>query len=318
MVLDKLEQSRVNIKDLVLDETQRPQPEFIFDPREVSEESWKGIFSLFNELKRQQEWRRVLPAASLIKIIDPERANQLELNDSDWDQIISLMKSEEKYSYDGENAKNFIGNFIGLKFISPQRVKEYNFNPPIQARSSPLTTQRRLLRAYLNDIAKGSVQGGSIYGAFMNVYEAKVAFPEENEIEIPENALKNAAKYAKDLYVSAADNKLSGSGIEFRDLRQFINLAAALKVIAPNQFLSFGIINEQSFEHAKYRLGTIHSVMGAVPALISAWDLDVAASLKIIAAQKVNITDHGLELVMSQQQTQFEQPKLSLPESRKF
>jgi hypothetical protein len=295
MVLETLDKSRIDITELSVDqpETNAGRP---FDAETELDPTSAGEFIVkFNKLCNEQQYEMLARHASSFRLLFPERFNELKL-----DGILEFEKSRVKEE-DFDKIVNVTVNISKIKELFPDRpdaieetLERCGFN--IEG----------LKYEILDQLSKK--QNFTEIQMFWLARDFKLIFPES------------------DLFQELNDHHLSRAGDELREhflahlegLREqgragkLIQYLVGYKVIwLPNAENNFNLTPAEWKSLRK----DLEFYRHQDPDIVSY--IDLAADMKIAAARKIELTEHGMELTMPEPPS-LAAPTPEMPKERDF
>ena len=265
-------------------EDDRKEKRPLFDPEEeISNEVRQ---SLFNELERERRfpsWTLVLRDAARLKIVFPERTEELKLDKTTLESIKSVLPNQtelfEKH-FDGGSAKSYIEYMSDLRLCYPE--EEYIADKDVK---------RRLVRAIRTFTYVPGILAQ--IGADLRIWTRKSA----------EELGMSDSKW-NDLKEMLEKNRTESQWYDF------LKLAANLKILHPERYDELKV-DLEAWKNMKELLERFIKTKHWFVVL------EIAFYLKVLAAEKINFTDQGMELVMEKSED-FKQTKKPRPERKNF
>lgn len=287
MVLDKLEKSRVNIKDLTLEE---PHPESIvlFDPeRDIHETGWKILIGVARDMvadRRRLElsgltndwgWLEV-EELTWLKVLSPERFSAANLVDKDLEDSIfndALRQREQNRMSD------FTELAMYIKILFPERFDQLNMEGNWTALKSQFDRDR---------------QHPVTWNFLTTAFFIRAVFPNrQSELSLDQEAGNTLLSFVDSL---GQNGRLI--------TRAYFKILFPQIVNNPNQ---------EDQEMFNRRINWLNK--GSINYAYLTLD---AASMKILSADEVKMTDKGLEVAMVKPKPSYSETVQPLPEVRRF
>lgn len=278
MVLEITQEA--NIKSLALEE---PAKEFKgpFSPEtEITQEDWRHMVGVLGAHKINRDWGDFAKMAMNMKILFPERVGDLELNSDLWKTVKIWTESTISHL----NHYPQLGEIAAVKYIFPEEFAQ-TF-PDLKDSIHPSLWE-------IVDFRQQCAGYETAYLDLVRIFGQDPGLP-------PPNQQKTKTQLEK--YRKESDNLDDGL--------VFASFLEEYKLLFPEDFSNLNL-NETDWEKLRNVLE---------------WDRDEknwfsfsfsARQMKIIAAEKVTLTDQGYEIIMPPLEIK-KSPEERLPETRKF
>ena len=273
----------INIHDLTIEEPEK-ESELLFDvERDITEQEWQKMKKELADRKRGS-LHTFLEEAMKMKIIFPERADELTLDDEIWNMAKKLPKSTE-------DKGSFAAILMELKVLFPERMEE------IELDNRKLESMGKELNRLKENIIFTQNYSASTFFAFAT--RMKVVFPEEFDklklLDPIEDITQSMKGYLKEKR-------------QLKDWQTFLPAAVNFKILYPENVDELNL-DTVFWKEIKSEMHKTHR---------RGWEIsDFASALKILAAEEVGVTDKGLEVNMRKSDS-AEPQSIELPEQRKF
>jgi hypothetical protein len=261
-----------------------PEAELPFDvERDITPEDWKRIEPFLAESREKGEWGFFAWRASAMKLLFPKRVEELGLDNEAW---AGTKKQLEQYRYsdDMTGRSVFYHLAANMKVLFPERTDELKLD------EETWENMRSDLRSNLEKPLTWSLE-------YHHLYYMALLFPEKMN-ELLNDKVRNVAveSFKEDLK---------------RGLVLMVERGAQLRVILgelTSQQLGFGPEEwrEMTDSLEDSRIGKPVSFL---------FD---ATHMKILAAEKVEVTDKGLEINMRRKKDSLTTAAAEMPEQRNF
>ena len=276
---------RINIKDLTLEEPPKKK-ELPFDPeRDLTEEDKGNLKKELEENIINHSWVNALENMSAYNALFPDEIESLILDDTAWleiKRVINFFQSTKQY-------RDFNEMAVQAKLAFPKQSKEIVLDDTTYQES----------REYL-----GTCAAKKLWWAFgQEAMKIKILFPEKSgsllQVEnITSNEIWDGMKKELERMIDLG-------------LRHFCQHAAAMKILFPYR------ISELSFDTAFWKQA--HKELSDYRDK-EFWRglFQEAVAMKLLAAEEINITDQGLEVIMQKEKPEFKEETPPMPKTRKF
>jgi len=227
---------------------------------EISGEVWRKLKDSL-ERCRENSWIGFDEKAFALKILFPDRASELGLNDDAWQGMNTKLEKERE-----NNHLNFVEQAMRLKILFPERISELDLDSVQQIIEDELIIWRHSDREVVIILALSS----------------KIIFPEKTlEFDFDDEDWREIKEKLED----------------YRDNEQwllFAQQAMRLKILFPERISELGL-DDKTWKIMKDLLKNYckDKRWGSIT--------NLAMYLKVLAADEVKVTDQGLELVMRKQ-----------------
>ena len=286
---------RINIKDLTLEEPEKKKESGLsFDPeRDITEEDWDRMKHEFDKIQEKiQGHIHTVPdlygfsvLGYSMKILFTDRLPEGNINDF----MGEIFAADLKYEPDtGMYSDEFLSFLMHMAILSPQKLRDemakYNMG-----KFTISSLEARLIDGRRNDWHKFSRYAIMV----------KIIFPkEETGVDFSQEDWRGMKDWLDQ------NQKMS-------DLRTVVKHLVAMKILFPDRFHEIDVeaIIWKSFDK---RL-TKERVVYMLPAFA-----ELAAYLKLLAAEEIKITDQGLEVIMQKEKPEFKKETPPMPQTRKF
>jgi hypothetical protein len=252
---------RLNVRRMQVPE--RSESRIIpFDPeKEVTEEDWGIIEGFRSGYLERGEWREFLNVASSIKILDPDKCPPLS------DKTLQAIYESELAPYEQDLRKEYFENLYRLKLIDPSQT-----GPNLSQ------TEKEVLHSYVEADRESTHSDRQSWDYFVHI-AAKACVLDPGYIpDIPRDDRIGITKRLEELR-------------RLDSLDGWIGLASSLRIILPN-FTTDVVISPGEWDEIKEWYHDNKTTPSRKRMLYK------AAQLKILAAEELKITDHGLEITM--------------------
>jgi hypothetical protein len=288
----------INIKDLSIEQPQRPEQGLDLESV-IDREVWEKLKSVLADYLQAGNIEEFLKLAKEMVCVYPDRKAELGLDDTVWqkiktywesyDFISPLLDNSVRYGGIGTTASDLGGMLTPLawtKLVFPEEMAASSYG------SSATNEAVELLKSNIDKVAG--------IDSFMDLAVAiRILTGNPSVLAID----SNGARYMTEALVSAIATKWSTLRI--------MNLAANGRILLGEQYDSTPITDEHWARMAD-EMNEMKREGGWETNLINS-----GADLKILAAEKVLVNQHGLELIMpTPASTAQETPKR--PEARRF
>ena len=290
-------QAKVNIKDLVLEEPQRPLNLPFSPERDLTGVDWNGIKEDFRSRSDEESWEECAELVKAVKIFYPQRISEL-----------------------GNGLKRTVG-FLTAKVAS---MDQGDFEPDPEVGMGTLdevATARIICPENLEDLHQ-SYQ--NLWGKELNFLEYLLAREEEESsiptflfnliLAFPEPELRGYFQLndrTRALFQNTIDD-LKGKTDEYSS-GNLVKTLALTRVLFPD---SKPTISANDWQQMNERLEFLRS--GAISSGYWTQFAEYAANMTLLAAEQVEITKEGLEIVMADTKGSFQKGTPSLPDVRRF
>ena len=271
----------VNIHDLTVEEPEK-QEVLPFDPEmDITERDWEEMRVCLDRARKQY---------SRGGILDPyEVAGNMKILNADFEVNFSLEESEKiKKRLKGSLRLERIKAAVSLKILNTSFGIDFNSNDWQASRES----------------LKRSRSASEWSSFLLEAQREKILNPAIDLELTPENwqEIKNAIEIQR-------KKSLEDEKVNIYDYQRFSRLGSAMRVIDPGGDL---VVNQSDWETMKqkldfYREQNNYHVLA-----------ELAADMKILAAEKVEVTDEGLEITMPEKKVNLGPATSDTPEQRKF
>jgi len=271
---------KINIHELAIEEPERVSE--TFDPeKDITADDWRAVLGQLKDYRTRQRWGNFADEAMSIKIIDPKR--DLIIIRSDWAGMEGDLEEKRKIhgNFQRPDWFSFFNIAAGMKVLDSK--KDFKIS------QAEWQSAQEKLQEY------GSVslwQDFLIFASAMNIVA-----PSKN-LELNQKATEGV-------------RELLDGCKEAGNWYMFSNIAAQLKILDANIDIGLdevawrGMRSELEKQRKNYVDG--HTTDIATQ----------AANMKILAAEKVEVTDRGLKLIMPEKRSlQSETPEM--PETKQF
>ena len=290
MALETL--GKTNIKDLVLPPSKKEALTWDFATK-VTNTDWRRLLEELEAVRGFTDdfkWRSFATLAHPMKVLFPERVDELKLNDTAFGGIIdhvNFLAEQDKWTEFGE---------VAFKLISLNANKTRDYLPK--------EAWERLTFALKRTRNTDTFSFGLLAANVAGIYPDR-----KDGLDLNDQAWE---KISQEI-TSIGDN--NGLG--------YSRFAAAARLTFPDRYLELGLDN-QRWE----QLGKQFDFTGKVMELEARGGPNIyrsghfnyanfAMNLKILSAEKAVLNNQGIELVMPSGQ-QFKQPALPIPTQRRF
>lgn len=277
---------KINIHDLTIEESESTAS-LPFNPEaDIGKSDFEKIKKSFNEylsadvnVHYLHDDQPLLEVASGLKILLPEKMQEFDL-EKVWDRI--------KYScQDNQSAPFFLKQVLtAAKILFPERIGELTWT------NKDWQEIIRLLGRYKSDALESNGSRGVI--DFISIAaDLRIFLPEKAD----ELRNEDIAKMAEEKFKERSYKNYNLIGAEY---------ISKFKILFPERMENLGL----GKEFWKKMKSDLHEES------YGRWVAKRGAALKIIAAEKVEITDNGLELTMPQKL--FVKEVSRMPEKKQF
>ena len=277
---------RINIKDLTLEEPEKKEGLPFDVERDITEEDWKKLIDTLSGYRVGGEWYEFGWQAMAMKIIFPDKFSDVALDETVWHEMKKRLdgwRIESRWNIEG-----LIWHTCQMKILFPERVGELNLNEGLWEGIKIAITRDRL---------------GHLWRALADkLIAAKILFPEMiSELHFDEFDEEVWREIKKEM-----DSSRAAGNWEVFSWR-----AVALKFFFPKRVQELGL-------DAKAWQG-MEDMLPQYQADDAQRDFAVHAMLmKLLAAEEINITDKGLEIIMQKKDPEFKEETPPMPQARKF
>lgn len=284
MVLDLLEKSKVNIKDLAISKSRTPSFVALDWEKEAPKDFLQGVFEDMDTYRQDRSpfsLSLAMHLARMVKILDPSIPSGNYFYESDWDRLKKIMEEDkQKGHWDG-----VADHAADIKVICPERYQDLGLT---DADLENIRQKQSEIAAYHKRLNKNG----------------------SNFIVIARNVKMILPDFVNPIY---QDSYMWQTLVETAELERkkhewfsFAHWLADIRLALPERFKEFPL-NLQVWEGIK----------AIIPTLTTPVDfLRIFTNQKILAAEKILITDKSLEIVMPK--VRFDETGPKLPETRKF
>jgi len=283
-----IESDQINIKDLLIDEPQVGKDSW-FDPeRDITSGIWQAMVEKLKE-SRGRSWEiGWVELARSMMIFSPEKSKSLITENQAWEYVKTRdsnfdMPGRAGPQFQATNSDIFTQAF-SLRVLCPHKIGEVN-------------KRWILLRNLVDRITRAT--GPDSEGNLQIRAAIKLLYPEQSGV-----GLSNGLKATVGIYLDR--------GRDNEDWNRFLELAALARLIEPEFIDSLDLTTEDRDGMKEYLSRTFKETKET-----NAWEFAArqAASLAIIAAPEIKITDDGLKLIWPEKEQIKEDES---PEVRKF
>lgn len=283
---------RLNIKDLTIEDPEKKveTSSVVFNPeRDVTEDEWDEMKTEF--LKNIENSKYItnrldsLTDAVWMKILFPERSDELNLTENLWDDLKSIYDSEFRSEYTSDT-------LMKMKILFPEKFNEFKPDLASQFDKMKWESMKEELAKYKKESLEDEFSPTSNFSELAR--KMKIAFPEKvQELGLDDEIANQMKRYIN-------DNK--------DRWYNFLTNAANFKILFPERTNELNL-DDKFWKNAKkvYKTGC----QGLNPSFF-------AESLKVLAAEKIDITDNGLEFTMPTKAESIQSANPEIPEQRNF
>jgi len=277
---------RINIHELTVEEPEK-QEALPFDPEnEITEVDRKMMLNNLEKLKKNGWWYDFGKLAAEIKIIDPDL--DLGLDDDAWKKMLNEMSDTYKEKGDTWGIILKIGN---MKVLNPPMPIE-----AIISTASGGAKDFQSIMGILDSSLKRSSQQ-DFWGDFCGqAVRAKILDP-NFDILVDE-------KVRQGIREELQDDRENGHWANFADEAMALKLIDSLYGLKMDQEAWKGMRGELE----KYKKDGDRGLNFA----------KLAGAMKILAAKKVEVTDEGLKITMSERKESIKPETPPIPEAKQF
>lgn len=289
MVLESLVGTNVNIKNLTLESPKRNAAEIDFDPeRGISEENWQEMMQDFNSLQAvgTGDSARNLRVMLALKTAAPERFGQLTHRD--------------RYLTGARNVlENQLNTLLDLSIIELEELRELIFVDPKSVEGISVADKWSYIKGWWD--TKGNYEGDKRY--LQNWLSVTLAFPDKKQ----EVNLRSTIKDEVDANLEGwRDEKNLGFGFPAYNFGELVFLA---KTALPEAKFDVRAEDIKAMKEEMQRNINAKKWLPAVGLMLFT---------KAALAERIEMTDKGLNFVMPNQNRNFEARVEPLPAARKF
>lgn len=282
---------KINIHDLTVEEPEKEteSSSAVFDPeRDISNEDWQKWRDEFVGSMRKAEHigdkTNCLDSAVPLKILFPERSEELEIGEDTWRMLSEIYDTETRVEHTSDS-------LFKMKILFPEKFKDIKFNSPFD--KIKWDSMAGELNRKREDVLKESYLTNPFTELAMKL---KIIFPEKtNELGLDDDV----AEKLKECIKGERDRN---------SWYNFLINASNFKILYPEKANEINL-DADFWEKAKHALHT--DCQGMNPSFF-------AACLKILVADRVEITDEGLKFVMPEKKEKSSFVNPEMPEQRKF
>ncbi|MDO8618665.1 MAG: hypothetical protein Q7R49_01830 [Candidatus Daviesbacteria bacterium] len=292
--------TKTNIHYLNLEEPQG-KLELPFDPnRDLTEADW---VDMINRLDGHQHIPEYLDTAAHMRLLFPEK--ELALDKNLWDRTERQIEDGTQVFWANRD-RTTIDYFAIIQAIAnglqlfPEKTSQFKyFYTDLKNAARNVGFD---IFEYLDDVYMGTVSPTK-REIFSNI-----ALISQEDL----NSYPKLVKYKQDLLTELQDS-FEGRGMISNRL---LPVVADFRLTFPDEELS---IPKQIWEEWKKHFEQRKKLaQGSTSAQDWAELVSISRNLKIIVAQEIRITDHGIELIMPEPKTALSEAIPALPEVRKF
>lgn len=274
------EKEKIDVKKLALEEPEK-KSELPFDPeKKITPDDWQNLKIYLEKFRNESRWAFFGSLAMEMKILFPERTEELKIDDEAWREMKkSLVRRTQTDDVAGATRE-----IAALKVLFPERA------PSMLKSLGPdkfWVPQKRRLKEYREH---------RLWDKFLaHAEKMKIIFPERTtKLNIDDATWGNLKE---SLRTEATD--------------RFAKKAAFMRVLSPDRFADLKI-DKPLFEKSGVMLEEYRRKNDWLSFL------DQAAALKILSAEKVEVTYKGLEITMPKKEQEFKEITPPLLEIKKF
>lgn len=275
--LEKVDEQNLNLKDLNLEQEENQESDF--DVEKEAEKQFENIKLDLDNYRNVHDWENFLMLAYQIKIIYPDKIQELNLNQEALEEVLKVLETTLNRDY-------LLQRCAEVKILFPDYDGLYLEEIWEQFQENLRETKKA-------DLNQESLTG--IEALINRIYNGKILFSNRfSGLDFDFNR-KERQTIARKLRQESK-------------LQYFLQSVSKLKVIFPDLDLQNIGINEKFWEKVKKEFDSKknHGEHHNCAVILSC--------CKIILAEEVKITDQGLELVMPEKK--FKPEKLQRPERR--
>lgn len=278
-------ETEINIKDFNLEKPQVDEEGRPFDPeRDLGVGTWADMKEILEEYKLEvkngeaENNNMVRDTAVSMKILFPEREWELGLTEMLWDNLKHEMKELVKEDKWDELAEQV----AYMKILYPEKMPK---------EGPSLIALFRTIKDSYKDIPETNVaQQGYLF------YHMKILYPGRE------------AEFGMDEAFKMRLQNAIVDSLQKQQWHEYSIYAMIYKFLFPEDSASLHL-NGEVWKAMKKHLYDSYSTK------IDMW---MGKNMKILAAQEINVTEKGLELVMPPTEKMESRPTPSLPEVKKF
>jgi len=286
---------KINIHDLAIEEPENA-PETFDAEKVVTPEIWEQMMAAMECYREEPaSWIDFAGQAAAMKIICPER--DVVVDDVAWQK---MKREMEKYRLDlAEELPHFYGLAMHMKILDPERSKQ-DVNPDVLGAAIDQVLNLKY-KQYRED---------EEWDNFSSIAMAMKILNPKIDLNIDEETWQGM-KSQLELYRS--DVKIDQPD-EDGAFMYFSQLAMKMKIICPQRADELNL-DQDTWARLRDELEEWRPDVGGNPSNWQEFTLECMRQ-KILAAEKVEVTDNGLEITMPEKKFGSEAP--SLPETKQF
>jgi len=254
------------------------KPGFDYE-EEISDEDWEKIMKSLKALF-PDDYANYISCAARLKILFPDRADELGLNDEVWDEVWNKVTERMKATRDVVFKRSlFSAAYRDMKALFPDRIDEVDFNDEDL------------------EIAKRKDYNNGIYYLY-ELRSYKMIFPNRfASYQIGEGVVQKAVEGIR---LTKEEKRWS----------DFVEEAALFRIVFPDQFDKIEL-DKNTWKHMRDELESSRD---------KEWGrfIILAFNLAVLAAKKVEVTDQGLKIEKAIVKQDFKQEKKPRPIRKKF
>lgn len=267
--LDQLDEKDLNLKNFTIQEDE-PEQELEFDvEKEISERDWREMKKELEWYRKSKNWYRFATLAMCMSNLKPDKKAELHIDDS-WQEMLDELEIDGTIMYRGLASS--------MAILRPEKREELVFDEMWQIEKKEMKTKK--METMVNSI-KAEDPIDFIYSA----YNLLVIQPQKKE----ELELDDKVWQKMKIVLNEKRNIFLGS---------FIELAMRTFVFWPDRKNELNIDHE-AWKEMKNELKKRRNVLDKT--LLGFAEL--AMSMYILSADRVKITDQGLELEMPEKES---------------
>ena len=274
---------RINIKDLTLEEPERKKGLPFDVERDLHPAFWDVATKQLKDHQERESWFNFATDAADLAILYPERIADLDLNETMWEKMkeeLEIYKKEKVWGLGVSLAAN-------MKILFPEK----NMNNLID-----MDSWRQIIQTFSSMKDIGSLRDSIVFAS-----EVKILNPERfKDLELDEEKTWDEIETLLDRYRNV-------------NIDVFAKIARQVRIVFPEKFYSLNL--DAAMWEKMMKLFRKQEILDP---LLDPRHIQFTASLKLLAAEEIKITDKGLEIIMSKEKPEFKEETPPMPQTRKF